>query len=192
MRRDPQESNSASQSANVLIADAPSTMTAWTGVLLGPIADGDGMDEALALLQAELDEKGRSSQYQIEVEHGDGVFGTRTTVTAWIGVLIGVIAPIVILLSRAPTLGLAATLVFVLAGIGPGIMCWVDAGDSSVQAALSMVLGTGAFALAAVTMIWLSAWHPTALLLLAVPGVLSCLYRLYAGRGAPSTSGSTA
>lgn len=182
---------------STLTEDAPSAMTAWTGVIAGPSVNGDGvLDEALSTLQAELDERGRESQYRIYVESlaaGDAFIpGARTTATAWIGVLVGILAPIVILLSRWPTVGLAATLVFVLAGLGAGIMCWIDTGDGFAQAAVTGALGAAVFALAAVSMIWLAAWHPTVLLLLAVPSVLSCLSRLYAGHVVAVVSGAKA
>jgi hypothetical protein len=178
--------DTASTTASALARDASSTMATWTGVLVGPFADGDdGIDEALSTLQAELDEKGRESQYRIDREsRGDPRFaltGTRTAMAAWTGLLVGVLAPIVILLSRWPTVGLAATLVFVFAGLGSGITCQIDTGDPFAQAALTFVLGITAFALAATIMIWLADWHPTWLLALAVPSVLSCLYRLHAG-----------
>ncbi len=176
----------ASTAASALAGDALSTMATWTGVLVGPFANGDdGIDEALSTLQAELDEKGRESQYRIDVESareaGSAFTGTRTAMAAWTGLLVGVLAPIIILLSRWPTVGLLATLVFVFAGLGSGITCQIDTGDPFAQAALTFVLGITEFALAATIMIWLADWHPTWLLALAVPSVLSCLYRLHAG-----------
>ncbi len=181
------------ETADAVSADAPSMMTAWTGVLVGPFADG--ADEALSTLQAELDEKGRESQYRIYVESaGDGaqVAGARTSITAWTGVLVGVLAPIVILLSQSPTLGLVATLVFVIAGLGSGIMCHIDAGDPYAQAALTFVFGLVTFTLAATIMIWLATWHPTWLLALAVPSVLSCMQHLHATHVAAVVSGAKA
>jgi hypothetical protein len=168
--------------------DEPSPMMAWTGVLVAPVENGDAIDDALSQLQAELDEHGRAAQYRIELEtaedglvdgHGTLTAEGRARITAWVGVLVGVLAPIAVLESRWPALGLAATLAFVLAGSGAGITCWLNIGDSYVQAALTMVLSAAAFALAAVGMIWLTDWHPRWLLCLAVPSVLSCLYRLY-------------
>lgn len=176
-----------------------STMTAWTGVLAGPFTDGDeDFGETLSLLQAELDQKGREAQYRIEVESADdSPARARASVTAWVGVLVGLLAPIAILESRWPGLRLAATVIFVLAGFGPGIMCWIDTGEPWAQAALTIALSAAAFALAASGMIWLAAWHPTWLLALAAPSVLSCLVRLYRlhaglGRDAPSSSLSRA
>jgi hypothetical protein len=188
-----------SEPGGVLLADPPSTMTAWTGVLAGPFSHGEeDFDEALSLLQAELDEKGREAQYRIEVETADdGPARARASVTAWVGVLVGLLAPIAILESRWPGLRLAATVIFVLAGFGPGIMCWVDTGEAWAQAGLTIAFSAAAFALAASGMIWLAAWHPMWLLALAAPSVLSCLIRLYRlhaglGRHAPSSSPSRA
>ncbi len=188
---------SDSRAVGTLVAEPPSTMTAWTGVLAGPFADNDDdFQEALSRLQAELDEKGREAQYRIEVESAEDAGSyRRAVVTAWIGVLVGVLAPIAILESPWPALRLAATLLFLLAGFGPGIMCWIDTGDAYAQAALTFALSIAAFALAAVGMIWLAAWHPTWLLLLAVPSVLSCLsrlYRLHVHLRVPSSSPSRA
>ncbi len=121
-----------------------------------------------------------------------GVGDARIAMTARTGVVVGVLAPIVILLSRWPTLGLAATLVFVFAGLGPGITCQIDTGDPYAQAALTFVLGMAEFALAATIMIWLADWHPRWLLILAVPSVLSCLHRLHEGYVATAVSGARA
>jgi hypothetical protein len=191
-----------SDETGTVLAETPRTMAAWTGLLAGSFSELDeGIDEALSTLQAELDREGREARYRLQLEAGQNgaphdlgahSADVRTTATAWAGVLVGVLAPIVILLSVAPALGLAATLVFVLAGIGPGIMCWVDTGDSYAQAALTVALGMAAFALTAAGMIWLAAWHPTALLLLAVPSVLSCGYRLRTKRLVPAEERSGA
>jgi polysaccharide biosynthesis transport protein len=102
----------------------------------------------------------------------------RTAITARAGVLVGVLAPIVVLVSSWQTVGLVALLLFAVAGLGPGLMCRFDAGDAYAQVAMTVTLSLAAFALAATVMIWLSAWHPFVLLLLAVPSVLSCLQRL--------------
>jgi hypothetical protein len=115
----------------------------------------------------------------------------RTATTAQVGVLVGALAPIVILLSPWPALGFAATLAFLLVALGAGITCWVDAGDAFAQAALTLALSLGVFALAATLMIWLAAWDPNALLLLAVPSVLSCTRRLRKAHLASSIVRST-
>jgi hypothetical protein len=200
--RHPDLGVAGSDEAGTVIAEAPRTMAAWTGLLAGSFSErDDGIDEALSILQAELDKEGLEARHRIQRESAeDGgprdlsphSADVRTTATAWVGVLVGVLAPILILLSVAPALGLAATLVFVLAGVGPGIMCWVDTGDSYAQAALTVALGMATFALTAAGMIWLAAWHPTALLLLAVPSVLSCGYRLRTKRLAPAEERSRA
>jgi hypothetical protein len=172
-----------------LIADAPSPMTAWTGVLVAPLQRARDVDEALSQLQAELDAHGRAAQYEIEVESsGAGSSQTpaavtadrQARVTAWVGLLAGVLSPIAALQSQWPTVKLIGALVFVLVGLGPGIMCWVDAGEPYAQAALSVAVSIAAFALVAVGMIWLTSWHPTWILLAAVASVASCLYRLLA------------
>ncbi|HUB36552.1 MAG TPA: hypothetical protein VL972_06980 [Solirubrobacteraceae bacterium] len=102
----------------------------------------------------------------------------RTTATARVGVLVGVLAPAIVLLSPWKGLALAAVLVFAAAGLGPGIMCWLDAGEAYAQLGITFALSLSCFALAAAIMIWLAAWHPLVLLALAIPSVLSCLRRL--------------
>ena len=102
----------------------------------------------------------------------------RTAMTARVGLLVGIVAPLVVLVSPWRTVSLVAMLVFAVAGLGPGITCWFDAGDPYAQAALTVTLSLAAFALAATILIWVAAWHPIALLLLAIPSVLSCLQRL--------------
>jgi polysaccharide biosynthesis transport protein len=102
----------------------------------------------------------------------------RTAMTARAGVLVGALAPIVVLASPWSAVSLVAMLVFVVAGLGPGITCRFDAGDPYAQAALTVTLSVAAFALAATILIWLATWHPITLLLLAIPSVLSCLQRL--------------
>ena len=102
----------------------------------------------------------------------------RTAMTARVGLLVGTLAPIVVLVSPWSTVGLVAMLLFALAGLGSGITCRFDAGDPYAQAALTVTLSLALFALAATILIWLAAWHPVALLLFAIPSVLSCLQRL--------------
>jgi hypothetical protein len=109
----------------------------------------------------------------------------RTTITAWSGVFIGVLCPLIVWLRPLPALALLATLIFALAGLGSGISCRCDAGEGFAQAALTAMISLSLFALAATTMIWLSAWHPVVLLALAIPSVLSCLH-LLVQRGALS------
>jgi len=115
----------------------------------------------------------------------------RTAMTARVGVLVGVLAPIVVLVSRWSTVGLLAMLLFAVAGLGPGITCRFDAGDPYAQAALTVMISLAAFALGATILIWLAAWHPATLLLLAIPSVLSCLQRLTRQIAAPLPQLST-
>jgi hypothetical protein len=111
----------------------------------------------------------------------------RALATAWAGLLAGLLAPLVVLVSPWPALALLASLIFVLAGLGSGVACRWDAGEDFAQAALTLILSLTLFALAATIMIWLAAWHPVVLLALALPSVLSCLH-LLARSGALSSS----
>jgi hypothetical protein len=60
-------------------------------------------------------------------------------------------------------------------------MCWVDSGESLMQAGLTLVLSLAVTAIASAVMIWPTAWHPRALLALAVAGAVSCAARLACG-----------
>jgi hypothetical protein len=51
---------------------------------------------------------------------------------------------------------------------GAAVMCWVDSGESLMRAGLTLVLSLVVTAIASAVMIWLTAWHPRALLALAV------------------------
>ena len=102
----------------------------------------------------------------------------RTAATALVGVAIGILAPAVVLASPWRPVSFAATLIFVIAGLGPGITCRIDARDVFAQLALTLVVSLTAFALAAAIMIWLASWHPVVFLLLAIPSVCSCSLRL--------------
>jgi hypothetical protein len=68
--------------------------------------------------------------------------------------------------------------VIAFAGVGAGVMCWVDAGDAYAQAGLVLVLSLGSLALAATIMLWLEVWHPALMWTLAGGSAASCLCRL--------------
>jgi hypothetical protein len=68
--------------------------------------------------------------------------------------------------------------VFAIGGSGPGIVCWFDAGDGLAQAGLVIVASLTAFAGASTALIWLHAWTPSLLWILAAASLLSCLARL--------------
>ena len=49
------------------------------------------------------------------------------------------------------------------------------------QAGLTLVLSLAVTAIASAVMVWLTAWHPRALLALAAVGIVSCAARLVCG-----------
>lgn len=102
---------------------------------------------------------------------------SRTTITAYAGILAGILATGFIF---APWHGatLVGTLLLATVPAGAGVMCWVDSGEDAAQAGLTLVVSLAIFAIGSAIMIWVSAWHPRALLALAGAGVLSCLVRL--------------
>ncbi len=57
-------------------------------------------------------------------------------------------------------------------------MCWVDSGEGVVAGGLTLVLSLAVTAIASAVMIWLAAWHPSALLALAAVSIVSCVARL--------------
>jgi hypothetical protein len=106
--------------------------------------------------------------------------GSRTGLTAWIGLTASVAA--VVLVLAAPSDGALAG-AFLLASVpaGAAVMCWVDSGENLMQAGLTLVLSLAVTAIASSVMIWLAAWHPRALLALPVAGAVSCAARLARG-----------
>ncbi len=107
-----------------------------------------------------------------------GPGGSRAVTTAALGVLLAVMPALTVLVVGSGTPALAAVLVFAIGGSGPGIVCWVDAGDGLAQAGLVVVISLTAFAGTATAMIWLDAWRPQLLWALAAASLLSCLARL--------------
>jgi hypothetical protein len=107
--------------------------------------------------------------------------GNRTGMTAWTGLAASVAA--VVLVLAVPWHGAALAGAFLLACVpaGAAVMCWVDSGEGLVQAGLTLVLSLAVTAIASSVMIWLTAWHPRALLVLAVAGAVSCAARLVRG-----------
>ena len=102
----------------------------------------------------------------------------RTTATAWIGLAVAIFAPLLIAGAPRSGLSLVAVLAIAFAGFGPAVMCRLDTGDPVAQVAVTIALSLAVFALGSALLIWLAWWHPTALLVLAVPSAASCLHRL--------------
>ena len=58
-------------------------------------------------------------------------------------------------------------------------MCWIDSGENAAQAGLTLAVSlTLCWRWRARLMIWLAAWQPRALLVLAGAAVISCALRL--------------
>ncbi len=82
-----------------------------------------------------------------------------------------------------PALALIGALMLACIPAGAAVMCWIDSGEDLAQAALTLILSLTAFSLASALMIWVAAWHPWALLVLAAASAVSCLARLTRAEG---------
>lgn len=111
-----------------------------------------------------------------------GSDGARPMVTAIAGLALATLPAATVLAFGHGTAALAAVLVFAVAGTGPGLVCWLDAGDGLAQAGLIVVASLTLFAGASTALIWLHAWTPSLLWILAAASVLSCLVRLHVFR----------
>jgi hypothetical protein len=103
---------------------------------------------------------------------------TRTELTAYAGLVSSVLAVVLVLSSPTPWLGLVGALLLACVPAGAAVMCWIDAGENAAQAGLTLALSLAALALASALMIWLAAWHPRLLLVLAGLALISCGLRL--------------
>jgi hypothetical protein len=102
----------------------------------------------------------------------------RLRLTAWLGLGVAILAPVVVVAIPSQTAGLVAVIVFACAAAGCGVMCWIDAGDGAAQAGLIVVTSLAGFALASTALIWLHAWTPSLLWLVGAATAASCLSRL--------------
>jgi hypothetical protein len=107
---------------------------------------------------------------------------TRTELTAYAGLLSSILAVALVLIAPTPWLGLAGALLLVCVPAGAAVMCWIDTGENAAQAGLTVAVSLTALALASAIMIWLSAWEPRSLLVLACAAVISCALRLQVAR----------
>ena len=108
---------------------------------------------------------------------------SRTDLTAYVGAAASVVALGLVLAVPWHPWALAGALLLACVPAGAAVMCWVDSGDFLAQAGLTLVVSLAIFALASATMIWVTAWHPRALLALAGVGLTSCAVRLVRGAG---------
>ena len=103
---------------------------------------------------------------------------TRTEVTAYAGLTASVLAVALVLIAPTAWLAVVGALLFACVPAGAAIMCWIDAGENAAQAGLTLALSLTVLALASAIMIWLAAWHPRMLLVVAALAALSCALRL--------------
>ncbi len=108
---------------------------------------------------------------------------TRTEVTAYAGIASSVLAAVLVLSAPTPWLGLIGALLLACVPAGAAVMCWIDTGENAAQAGLTLVLSLTVLALLSAIMIWLAAWQPQALLVLAGAALISCALRLRVDAG---------
>jgi hypothetical protein len=102
----------------------------------------------------------------------------RLAATAWLGLGVAIVAPLIVLAVPSQTAGLAAVLVFASVAAGSGVWCWIDAGDDAAQAGLVLVTSLAGFALASTALFWLGAWTPSLLWVVGAATAASCSTRL--------------
>lgn len=115
---------------------------------------------------------------------------TLTAVTALAGLAASIVGTLLVLMMPGHWPALAGALIVASVPPGAAIMCWVDSGLGVVQAGLTLTLSLAVTALTSASMIWLSAWHPKALLGLVLVSAVSCTVSLWR-RGLPLLSGAT-
>ncbi len=103
---------------------------------------------------------------------------SRTAVTAGCGLTASVLAAVFVEVPPWHALNFAGVLLLGCVAPGAGIMCWLDAGENAAQAGLTLVVSLTLLAIASSLLIWLSAWHPSLLFVLAGASAVSCLARL--------------
>ena len=108
----------------------------------------------------------------------------RTKRTAHAGVAASVVATLLVFVASAHWLTFGGALILACVPSGAGVMCWIDSGEDAAQAGLTLILSLALFATASAIMIWLAAWQPRALFVLAAAGAVSCLGRLARERAA--------
>jgi drug/metabolite transporter (DMT)-like permease len=109
---------------------------------------------------------------------------SRSELTAYAGLSSSILAIALVLGAPTPWLGLVGALLLACVPAGAAVMCWIDAGENAAQAGLTVALSLTVLALASAIMIWLAAWQPRELLVLAGAAVISCALRLRAARRA--------
>ena len=103
---------------------------------------------------------------------------TRTELTAYAGILASVLSVALVLGAPWHWLALAGALLLACVPAGAAVMCWVDSGEDTAQAGLTLTVSLAVVAIASAVMIWTTSWQPRALLALAFVGAASCTARL--------------
>jgi hypothetical protein len=103
---------------------------------------------------------------------------SRTELTAYAGLLGSIIAVVLVLGAPWHPASLVGALVLACVPGGAAVMCWIDSGENTAQAGLTLIVSLSLFALASALMIWTALWQPRALLALAGVGAISCATRL--------------
>ena len=98
-----------------------------------------------------------------------------------------VAAAVLVLAAPGHDAALAGAFLLACVPAGAAVMCWVDSGEGFVQAGLTLVLSLAVTSIVSAAMIWLTAWHPGALLALAAvalpAAVCDCVVRVRPHRG---------
>ncbi len=102
----------------------------------------------------------------------------RAVLTAYTGILASVVGVALVLGMPGHWPALAGALLLACVPSGAAVMCWVDTGIGTVQAGLTLVLSLAVTAITSAAMIWLPAWHPKLLFVLAAVSSMSCAMRL--------------
>ncbi|MGD0698886.1 MAG: hypothetical protein ABSA02_03275 [Trebonia sp.] len=107
--------------------------------------------------------------------------GALTAVTALIGISASIVAILLLFTFPGHWPALAGALLIACVSPGAAVMCWVDSEDGVVQAGLTLTISLAVTAIVTAVMLWMTAWHPKALLAVTVLSVLSCAIRVWRG-----------
>ncbi len=102
----------------------------------------------------------------------------RLRATAAAGVAGSVAAALLVLAAPAGPLTLVGALTLACLPGGAAVMSWIDTGDATAQAALTLIVSLTVFALASAVLVWTADWHPRLLVVLAAASILSGLASL--------------
>ena len=106
----------------------------------------------------------------------------RTSLTAVAGIFVSAASSALVFLPSQHALNFTGALLLACVVPGSGLMCWWDSGDDAAQIGLTLTISLAVFALLATLMIWLGAWHPRLLPIVAALTAVSCIVRLWRER----------